>query len=121
MQRGATVEDITALHKHGITVDNEDPDEANVAPPPAQPIQETWGRPAICARRAKPNLTDFQGGWKNYAWNAIKDQTYFDTFRVCFLEKYVVKVFLPETNKHLKKDLTLQEFYVFLGCQIFMA
>ena len=119
--RGATAEDVAALRESGVTVDNEDPDEANIAPPPAQPIQGTWGRPAICARRSRPSLADFEGGWKKYAWTAIKEQTYFDTFRVCFPEKYVVEVLLPATNKNLKTPLTLQEFYVFLGCQFFMA
>ena len=80
MIRGATAEDVAALRESGITVDNEDPDEANIAPPPAQPIQGTSRRPAICARRARPSLSDFEDGWKNYAWNAIMEQTYFDRF-----------------------------------------
>ena len=120
MIRGATAEDIAALRESGITVDNEEPDEANIAPPAAQPIQGRWGRPAICPRRAS-GLSDFEGGWKNHAWNAIKEQSYFDTFRICFPEKYVVEVLLPATNKNLKTPLTLREFYVFLGCQFFMA
>ena len=82
-----SAEDVAALRESGVTVDNEDPDEANIAPPPAQPIQGTWGRPAICARKARSSLSDFEGGWKYYAWTAIKEQTYFDTFLVCFPEQ----------------------------------
>ena len=40
---------------------------------------------------------------------------------MCFPEKWVVEVLLPMTNKHLAVKMTLREFYVFLGCQFFMA
>ena len=121
MQRGANAEDIAALRARGITVDNEEADEENVAPPPTEPLQGIWGRPAICPRRSNPAIVDFKGGWKNYAWSVIREKTFFDTFRMCFPEKYVVEVLLPETNKHLLTKISLWEFYVFLGCQFFMA
>ena len=35
--------------------------------------------------------------------------------------KYVAEALLSATNKNLKTKLTLREFYVFLGCQFFMA
>ena len=121
MQRGPNAEDIAALRARGIVVDNEDPDEENVAPPSAGPVEGTWGRPAICPRRASPSIINMKGGWKNHAWGMIKEKTFFNTFRMCFPEEYIVDVLLPETNKHLKRAMSLREFYVFLGCQFYMA
>ena len=43
-------------------------------------------------------------------------------FRLCFPEEFVINVIIRETNKHLVGTaLTLQEFYVWLGCIFFMA
>ena len=45
-----------------------------------------------------------------------------DQFRLCFPEEFVINVIIPETNKHLVGTvLTLQEFYVWLGCIFYMA
>ena len=121
MGRGFNAEDIAALRARGITVDNEDADEENVGPPPAQEVPGIWGTPAICPRRANPAIVDYRGGWKSHAWSVIRQKTFFDTFRMCFPEKYIVDHLIPETNKHLLTKMTLQEFYVFLGCQFFMA
>jgi hypothetical protein len=41
-------------------------------------------------------------------------------FQMCFPEKYITKVLIPEMNKGLVKKMDLQEFYVFLGCIFFM-
>ena len=41
-------------------------------------------------------------------------------FRMCFPEKFIVKVLIPATNKVLQKPMDLQEFYVWLGCMFFM-
>jgi hypothetical protein len=40
---------------------------------------------------------------------------------MCFPVKYITSVILPETNKHLQVPVTMQEFFVFLGCLFFMA
>jgi hypothetical protein len=40
---------------------------------------------------------------------------------VCFPEKYLVKVLIPETNKGIEKPMELHNFYVFLGCLFFMS
>ena len=40
---------------------------------------------------------------------------------MCFLEKWVIDVLIPVTNKELDSPINLQEFYVFLGCIFFQA
>jgi len=41
---------------------------------------------------------------------------------MCFPEKWVKDVLIPATNKEIdREDLTLSEFYVYLGCHFFMA
>ena len=43
-------------------------------------------------------------------------------FRVVFPEQWVRDTFIPETNEEVAVDnITLQEFYVYLGCHFFMA
>ena len=43
-------------------------------------------------------------------------------FKIAFPEKWVRGVLIPETNEEIAGDgITLQEFYVFLGCHFFMA
>jgi hypothetical protein len=34
---------------------------------------------------------------------------------------YIQNVLLPETNKYVSVEITLREFFVFLGCLFFMA
>jgi hypothetical protein len=44
-----------------------------------------------------------------------------DLFRMCFFEKFAIDVIIPEMNKFLGTPMTLQEFYVWLGCIFYMA
>ncbi len=57
----------------------------------------------------------------NKRWDIIANMSELDLFRLCFPEKYVTYVLIPETNKNLTKKMDLQEFYVFLGCIFFMS
>jgi hypothetical protein len=45
----------------------------------------------------------------------------FQLFRMCFPEEWLIDVVIPMTNKELSNKMSLQEFYVFLGCIFFMA
>ena len=48
--------------------------------------------------------------------------TELELFRVCFPEKYIAGVLIPETNKGLvARPMDLNEFYIFLGCIFFMS
>ncbi len=40
---------------------------------------------------------------------------------MCFPEKFVINVIILEMNKNLGNPLTLQEFYVWLGCIFYTA
>ena len=42
-------------------------------------------------------------------------------FRLTIPESFIKGVVIPATNEHLEENLTLHEFYVWLGCQFFMA
>ena len=43
-------------------------------------------------------------------------------FRMTFPEKWVRDVLIPATNEEISgDDITLKEFYVYLGCHFFMA
>ena len=111
--------EIAELRAEGIEVDNEDPAPENmVEPPPADAAHliGEWITPAICARKADAKIKNDEGRWKNREWSTIAEDTEFRTFRMCFFENYVVDHMLPATNKYLSTPITLQEFYVFLGC-----
>jgi hypothetical protein len=125
VRRGeVTMGEIAELRAEGIEVDNEDPAPENmVEPPPADAARliGKWITPAICARKADAKIKNDEGRWKNREWSTIAEDTEFITFRMCFFENYVVDHMLPATNKYLSTPITLQEFYVFLGCNFFMA
>ena len=43
-------------------------------------------------------------------------------FRMVFPEQWVRGVLIPATNEEISgDDITLKEFYVYLGCHFFMA
>jgi hypothetical protein len=58
---------------------------------------------------------------KNTWWNKIEDFDVLALFRICFPEKLIVEMVIPETNMTLHKPMDLQEFYVWLGCIFFMS
>ncbi len=51
----------------------------------------------------------------------IADYDKFQLFCTCFPEELLVNVVIPMTNKELSNKMSLQKFYVFLGCIFFMA
>jgi hypothetical protein len=44
-----------------------------------------------------------------------------ELFLMCFLVKYMKIIVIPQSNKHLQVPITMQEFFVFIGCPLFMA
>ena len=43
-------------------------------------------------------------------------------FRVCFPNNYIWEVVVPMTNRYIDgPNMTLKDFYVWLGCHFFMA
>ena len=54
-------------------------------------------------------------------WHVIKDMNKLQLFLLCCLVEFIKTVLLPLTNTHLLKELTMQEFFIFLGCLFFMV
>jgi hypothetical protein len=118
------ISDVENLRAQGITVDNEDVlPENDVAPAAAAAAMVgEWKKPTICPRKANNLVGDVEASWRLYRWSQIKDMSEFDLFRMSFPEAYIIEVMLPETNKHIDgEDVTLSEFYKWLGCFFFMA
>jgi hypothetical protein len=117
--------DIDEQRRQGITVDDDnDPllENATPAQNEAQRIYESgmWTMPRACCRRSD-GFAYPEGKFMNKRWDQIADMSELDLFRMCFPEKYIAEVLIPETNKGLQRKIDLQEFYVFLGCIFYMS
>ncbi len=98
------------------------PENATPAQQEAQRCYEsgTWTMPRTCCRRAD-GFTYPEGKFVHHRWDEIADMSELQLFRMCFPEKYLVEVLIPETNKGLQNPMDLHNFYVFLGCIFFMS
>ena len=68
------------------------------------------------------NYHNTKGVWRLHIWPKISEMTELYLFRMSFPEQWVRDFLIPATNEGLLGDaITLQEFYVFLGCHFFMA
>jgi hypothetical protein len=117
--------DIDEQRRQGITVDDDNdplPENATPAQNKAQRIYEsgTWTMPRACCRRSN-GFAYPEGKFVNKCWDQIADMSELDLLRMCFPEKYIAEVLIPETNKGLLKKMDLQEFYVFLSCIFYMS
>ena len=66
-------------------------------------------------------ILNSEGKWELFSWKKILEMSEIELFQMAFPEKFIVDVVIPATNKTLEKPMTIQEFYVWLGCQFFMA
>jgi hypothetical protein len=124
LSQTTTREVIKQLCQQGITVDdNNKPVPENMQPPPQGevPPPGTWEKPQNCICHANPKFTDQAGRFANHWWDQIADYNKLQLFCICFSEKWVVELFIPQTNKTLGKPMDLQEFYNWLGCVFFMS
>lgn len=118
--RGLDREEIADLRAQGFTVDDDnEPVEENVGPTGPTPTG-TWMRPAFCPRKSAGH-TNSNGKWHHHPWAEVAEMDELELFLMCFPVKYIKSVIIPETNKHLQVPVTMQEFFVFLGCLFFMA
>ena len=124
--QGSNQEDISELRRQGVKVENEDilpeklPSGKNENQIPG--VHGEWVTPTTCPRRGDPNISDSNGGWKHHSWSSIAEMSEFDIFRMCFPENFIWEVVVPMTNKYIEgPNITLQDFYVWLGCHFFMA
>ncbi len=51
----------------------------------------------------------------------MSDMSEIELIRMAFPEKFIIDVSILATNKKLENPVTLQEFYIWLGSQFFMA
>ena len=124
--QGANQEDISELRRQDVKVENDDclpenlPTSENENQIPG--VHGEWVTPTTCPRRGDSNTSDSKGGWKNHSWSSIAEMSEFDMFRMCFLDNYIWEVVVPMTNRYIDgRNMTLQDFYVWLGCHFFMT
>ena len=68
------------------------------------------------------NYHNTKGVWRLHSKPKFFEITELPLFRMEFPYQLVRDVLIPETNKEVAgDDITLQEFYVYLGCHFFMA
>ena len=118
---GELGDDLEDHRRQGIEVnDDNKPAPENAEPAMAHPNNGRFEKPMMCSRRMA-NINNAKGKFNYHRWEDIAEMNEFDLFRMCFFEKFVIDVIIPETNKLLGTPMTLQEFYVWLGCIFFMA
>ena len=74
----------------------------------------------ICPRWSG-NVTNAKAAFKLFSNAEFSSLTRLKKFLVLFPISYLEDILIPETNKGLEVDLSLQEFLVWLGCWMFMA
>ena len=68
------------------------------------------------------NCRNTKGVWRLHSWPKNSEMTELSLFRMAFPEQWVRDVLIPATNEEISgDDITLKEFYVYLGCHFFMA
>jgi hypothetical protein len=116
-------EEIDELRRQVIEVDDDnEPAPENVQAPQEAPSPDggTWEKPIYCCPHAS-NFEDLAGKFSTHRWDMIADYDECQLFRMCFPEEWLVNVVIPMPNKELSNKISLQEFYVFLGCIFSMA
>ncbi len=119
--RGTTSKDIAELYCQGILVDDDnEPAPENVwAPPPKQLNVGEWIVPSIRCCQANSTISGKEGKWNYFTWTKIGKMSEIKLFCMAFPEDFVISVILPAMNSHLMNHMTLQEFYVWLGCNFY--
>ena len=68
------------------------------------------------------NCHNTKGVWRQHSWQKISEMTELSLFRMAFPEQWVRDVLIPATNEEISgENITLKEFYVYLGYHFFMA
>jgi hypothetical protein len=114
-------DDLEDLRRQGIEVDDDnEPVPKNAEPTVERPNIGRFEKPMMCLRRMA-SVNNIKGKFNSHRWDEIAEMNELDLFRMCFFEKFVIDVIIPNTNKFLGTPMTLQEFYVWLGCIFYMA
>jgi hypothetical protein len=67
------------------------------------------------------SVTNMKEKFTSHHLEDFAEMNKFDIFWICFLEQFIIDVIIPKMNKNLGTPLTLQEFYIWLGCNFYMA
>ncbi len=112
---------INELRRQRIDLDDDnEPAPENAEATAMNPGNGRFEKPTKCPRRMA-NINNAKGKFNSHHWEVIAKMNKIDQFRMCFPEQFVINVIIPKTNKHLGTAMTLQEFYVWLGCIFYMA
>ncbi len=57
-----------------------------------------------------------KGKWIHTPWHVVAKKDELELFLMCFPVKYVKNFVILQSNKHLQVPVTMQEFFVFIGC-----
>ena len=66
-------------------------------------------------------MMDNGGMWRYHSWNVVSQMTKLELFWLAFPEQYIKDHVIPATNAKITHKITLSEFYIWLGCNFFMA
>jgi hypothetical protein len=111
---------IEELWRQGIEVDNDNKPAPENTEATAPVVNGRWEKPTMCPRWMA-NIPNYKGKLNSHSWEDIAEMNELDQFRMCFPEQFIINVIIPKTNKRLGTPVTLQEFYVWLGCIFYMA
>ena len=117
-------QEVSELRHQGIEVDDNNEPAPDNAHPNALATQTIgkWVTPTIFPRQEDLNCHSTKGVWREHSWQKNSEMTERSLFRMEFPEKWVRDVFTPATKEEISgDDITLKEFYVYLGCHFFMA
>ena len=116
-------EELEALRAEGIEVDDDNeplPEDAVPAPPDPEGTLYNYEQPTFCPRRVN-RIPNDEGRWRDARWDELAAKSEFHLFRMCMPEQFIRDVVLPATNEKLTPHLSISEFYVWIGCNFFMA
>ena len=121
---GGLLQEIAELRHKGIEVDEDnDPAPENAQPSvPATHMIGQWVILTICPGREDVKCHNTKGVWRQHSWQKKFEMTELSLFSMAFPAKWVRDVLIPATNEEISgDDITLKEFYVYLGCHFFVA
>ena len=121
---GGLLQEIVEICHQGIELDDGNKPSPENAQPSATETQTIgqWETPTITPRRSYVNCHNTKGVWRQHSLPKNSDMMELSLFRMKLPEKYVRDVLIPATNEESSGDeITLKEFYLYLGCHFFMA
>ncbi len=114
--------ELEQLRAEGIKVDDDNkplPEEAMPDPPDPEGMQYNYEQRTFCPRWVNC-ISNNEGRWRDACWDQIASKSKF-LFWMCMPEQFIRDVVLPAVNEILTPHISISEFYVWIGCNFFMA